>query len=103
MCLLPVKAYCDAKTVQPKMIEVTGEVSQVDSVGGVVFLKTIDALGVPIEMRFYVSNNGQGIEGSVHLMDLNVSDWVTIRYYVDSSGDNVLVKLTDDNIIKNPM
>jgi hypothetical protein len=85
------------------MIEVTGEVSQVDSVGGVVFLKTIDALGVPIEMRFYVSNNGQGIEGSVHLMDLNVSDWVTIRYYVDSSGDNVLVKLTDDNIIKNPM
>jgi hypothetical protein len=103
MYLLPVKAYGDVKTVQPKVAEVTGEVSQIDSVGGVVVLQTINALGVPQEVKFYVNNNTKSIGGNAHLMDVNVSDWVTIRFTVDSSGNNVIVKLTDDNISNNPI
>jgi hypothetical protein len=115
MYLLPVKAYCDLiivqptvrpvvqPTVQPKIKEITGEVSQIDSVGGVVVLQTIDALGVPQEVKFYASNNTKSIGGNAHLMDVNVSDWVTIRFTVDSSGNNVIVKLTDDNISNNPI
>ncbi len=98
--LWPVKAYGDVKTVPPKVTEVTGEVSQVDSVGGVLVLATIDSLGVPNEMKFY---NGKDIGGNAHLMDVNVSDWVTIRYYVDPSGNNIIVKLTDNNLSNNPL
>jgi hypothetical protein len=115
MYLLPVKAYCDLTIVQPtvqpvvrpivqsKVREITGEVSQIDSVGGVVVLQTIDALGVPQEVKFYVDKNGKSIGGNAHLMDVNVSDWVTIRFTVDSSGENVIIKLTDDNISNNPI
>ena len=101
--LLPVGAYGDVKTVQPKVTEITGEVSQIDSVGGVVILQTIDALGVPQQVKFYASNNGKSIGGNAHLMDVNVSDWLTIRYYVNSSGDNVIIKLTDNNLTNNPI
>ena len=115
MYLLPVKAYCDLKIVPPdqpvvqptivqhKVTEITGEVSQIDSVGGVVVVQTINELGVPIEVRFYASNNSKAIGGNAHLMDVNVSDWVTIRFTVDSSGNNVIIKLTDNNITNNPI
>lgn len=112
MCLLPVKAYCDFKILPPdpqpavaphKVTEITGEVSQIDSVGGVVVVQTINELGVPIEVKFYASNNGKAIGSNAHLMDVNVSDWVTIRFTVDSSGNKVIVKLTDNNISNNPI
>jgi hypothetical protein len=112
MYLLPVKAYCDLKILppdaqpavaHPKVTEITGEVSQIDSVGGVVVVQTINELGVPIEVKFYASNNGKAIGGNAHLMDVNVSDWVTIRFAVDSAGNNVIVKLTDNNISNNPI
>ena len=101
--LLSINAYGDVKTAPPKITEITGEVSQIDSVGGVVVLQTIDALGVSQQVKFYASNNGKSIGGNAHLMDVNVSDWLTIRYYVDSSGNNIIIKLTDNNITNNPI
>jgi hypothetical protein len=114
MCLLPVKAYCELKILPPdqpavqpvaphKVTEITGEVSQIDSVGGVVVVQTVNELGVPVEVKFYDSNNGKDIRGNAHLIDVNVSDWITVRYTVDSSGNNIITKLTDNNISNNPI
>ena len=54
-------------------------------------------------MKFYASNNSKSIGGNAHLIDVNVSDWLTVRYYVDSSGNNIILKLTDNNITNNPI
>ena len=97
---MPFKVYGDEKILPPKIVEITGEVSQIDSVGGVLILKTIDAQGVPQEMRFYIHDNGKDTAEDAHLIDLNVSDWVTLRYYATPSGNNIIVKLTEDNVIK---
>jgi len=86
-------AYCQEKIITHQTITINGIVAKIDSVGNIIEVKTSE-----VQMAFSVSDDASITEGAkkIGLMDIEVSDPVTIQYYNPSPGQFVVVSITDN-------
>lgn len=84
-------AYCQEKIETRQTITTVGNVSKIDALNNIIEVKTDDG-----QIAFSVSNDASITEGTkkIGLMEIGVSNSVTIQYYRPSPGKYVAVSIT---------
>jgi hypothetical protein len=86
-------AYCQGKSENHQIETISGKVGNVDSVGNIITIQ-----GDQEQMAFVVPDKVSITEETreIGLMDIAVSDPVTIQYYVSSHMKNTVVSIADN-------
>ncbi|MDD5730882.1 MAG: hypothetical protein PHN57_07135 [Candidatus Omnitrophica bacterium] len=84
-------AYCQEKVETRKIITTDGIVTKVDAVGNIIEVNTNEG-----QIAFSVPDDASITQGTkkIGLMELEVSDPVTIQYYCPFPGKFVVVSIT---------
>jgi len=92
-------AYCQEKTENHLIKNITGTVISTDSVGNTISIRT----GSQQEMAFSVPDKAVITQEThnIGLMDIGKSESVTIQYYVSSSSKNIIVSIVDNESVIN--
>ncbi|MFA6350116.1 MAG: hypothetical protein WCY12_04245 [Candidatus Omnitrophota bacterium] len=103
--IMPAYLYCEDVPAQARLMQASGTVSEVDPVGSVIVLNAMTGGGAFEAVRFAVSESTKMTQGTedIFIDDIDIGDSVVIEYYINSSGDYVAVRVTDDNIANNQM
>ena len=86
-------AYCQEKIETLQTITTSGRVTKIDALNNIIEAQTDDG-----QIAFSVLDDANITEGTkkIGLMDIRVSDSVTIQYYRPSPGKYVAVSITLD-------
>lgn len=97
--------YSQSAVEQEVIEEIEGAVTEIDVIGGLLVVEGLNTHWHTEEMRFKVPDGLKIVQGTedVGLQDLNISDPVVVRYYRNSSGELVVVSITDGNLGNNQM